>query len=48
MLCPDSKAAYYTWKAMFNQSSHVENKTYGELVDMKITPYVLPYHLHSW
>ena len=24
------------------------NKTYGDLLDLRVTPYVLPYHLHSY
>ena len=48
MICPDSKAAHYTWKGMWDKPSPVEGKTYSQLVDMHVTPYILPYHLHSY
>lgn len=48
LLCPDSKAAYYQWKELIKQDSHIDGMKYKDLVDMKITPFVLPYHEHSW
>ena len=44
LLCPDSKAAYYQWKELFPKESHISGMKYSDLIDMKITPFVLPYH----
>ena len=46
--CPDSKATHYAWKALFPMDSPVFNKTYEQAIDMQITPFVLPYHNHSF
>ena len=48
LLCPDSKAAHYVWKDLFKEESPVKGVTYNELVDMKVTAFVLPYHAHSF
>ena len=50
MLCPDSRDAHYVWKdELFpKQTSVVPGKTYEQIVDMHVTPFVLPYHLHSF
>mmetsp|Transcript_19288 Transcript_19288/g.32869 ORF Transcript_19288/g.32869 Transcript_19288/m.32869 type:complete len:93 (+) Transcript_19288:158-436(+) len=48
MLCPDSRDAHYVWKDLLKEASPVEGKTYGDLVNMKVTPFVLPYNLHSF
>ena len=48
LLCPDSMAGYYLWKMMLPKQSPVEGMTYNDLVEIKIIPYVLPYHLHSY
>ena len=48
LLCPDSRAAYYKWKDLLPKESKVAGKTYGDLVDIHVLPYVLPYHLHSY
>ena len=48
MLCPDSKQAHYSWKQLWSMPSPVQGKKYSDLVNMKVTPYVLPYHLHSF
>ena len=47
-LCPDSQATYMQWKELLGEPSPVAGKTYAELVDLKATPFVLPYHLHSY
>ena len=36
------------WKDIFAQDSPVSGKKYGDLIDMRITPFVLPYHIHSY
>ena len=48
VVCPDSFNAHNNWKSLFNQTSHIEGKTYADLVNMKISTYVLPYHAHSY
>jgi len=46
--CPDSRDAYYAWQKMFAEDSHVSGKKYSDLIDMTVSTFVLPYHLHSW
>ena len=48
LLCPYSEQAHYTWKTLLPQESHIDGKTYGDLVSMRVTPFVLPYHIHSY
>ena len=48
LFCPDSKANHYAMKNVLTMKSPVEGKTYGDLVDITVSPFVLPYHLHSW
>ena len=48
VLCPDSRDTHATWEKLFKEDSPVSGKTYGDLVNMRVTPYVLPYHLHSF
>ena len=48
MLCPDSLDTHNTWKSLFNETSHIQGKTYADLVNMKVSTYVLPYHAHSY
>ena len=48
MLCPDSFDAQLVWKSLFPLDSPVAGKTYEQLVDMKVTAFVLPYHTHSF
>ena len=48
LLCPASKADHYFWKSLFPQDSHIEGKKYEDLIEMQVTPFVLPYHLQSW
>ena len=48
LLCPDSMNAHYLWKKILAEDSHVEGKKYSELIDMKASTFVLPYHDHSW
>ena len=48
LFCPDSMANHYLMKTVLAASSEIMGKTYGDLVDITISPFVLPYHLHSW
>ena len=49
LLCPDSKADHYNWKKLFTMSPIPNSgKTYHDLVDMEVVPFVLPYHDHSF
>ena len=48
LLCPDSMDAHYVWKDLLNKASPINGKTYGDVVDMRVTPFVLPYHVHSF
>ena len=47
LLCPDSLKTYNDLKALMNQTS-ANGPSYKELLDIKVTPFVLPYHLHSY
>ena len=38
---------YYDLKKVFNQTTE-NGQSYKELLDVKVTPFVLPYHLHSY
>ena len=48
LLCPASKASHYNVKEFLAKSPAGSKKTYAELMSVKITPIVLPYHLHSF
>jgi hypothetical protein len=48
LLCPDSRADHYYIKDILAMASPVEGKTYNDLLDIKVAPFVLPYHLHSF
>ena len=48
MFCPDSKANHYVMKALLPKASPIKGKTYNDLLDIKVSPFVLPYHLHSF
>ena len=48
LFCPDSMDAHYVWKDLLKEKSPVAGKTYGDIVDMRVTPFVLPYHVHSF
>ena len=48
LFCPDSRDAHYVWKDVLSQQAPVKGKTYGDLVNMRVTPFVLPYHVHSF
>eukprot|EP00927_Polykrikos_kofoidii_P067899 TRINITY_DN63320_c0_g1_i1.p1 TRINITY_DN63320_c0_g1~~TRINITY_DN63320_c0_g1_i1.p1 ORF type:complete len:253 (-),score=35.96 TRINITY_DN63320_c0_g1_i1:81-773(-) len=48
LTCPDCKAAHYVWKSLLTTASPVEGRTYSDFVDMKVTAFALPYHLHSY
>ena len=48
MLCPDSQDAHTVWKSLLPKQSPVAGKTYEQLVDIKVTAFVLPYHVHSF
>ena len=48
LLCPDSMDAHYIWKDLLNKASPINGKTYGDVVNMRVTPFVLPYHVHSF
>ena len=47
-LCPDSYAAYKNLKELLTEDSKVAGKKYSDLVELRIIPFVLPYHLHSY
>ena len=48
LLCPDSRDAYAVFKQLLPKDSPVAGKTYSDLIDLKVTAFVLPYHLHSY
>ena len=48
MGCPDSRDAYYLWKSLLPQDSHIAGKKYSDLINMRVSSFVLPYHIHSW
>ena len=48
LLCPDSRDAYYIFKKILAEDSHIEGKKYSDLIDMTASTLVLPYHNHSW
>jgi len=48
LLCPASKAAHYMMKDLLSQESHIKGKKYSDIVDFKVSPFVLPYHAHSY
>ena len=47
MLCPDSRDAHYAWKTLLDEP-YGNGKTYGDYIDMNVSPFVLPYHVHSY
>ena len=48
LLCPDSKDAHDVWKELLPQASPIEGQSYEEFLSLKVTPFVLPYHLYSF
>ena len=48
VFCPDSRDSHYVWKELLEEDSPVAGKKYKEIIDMQITTFVLPYHLHSF
>lgn len=48
LLCPASKADHENLVALLKKASPIEGKTYNDLLNVKITPFVLPYHLHGY
>ena len=48
LFCPDSRDTHYALKDLMTQQSPVAGKTYKDIMDMRVSPYVLPYHLHSF
>lgn len=48
LFCPDSRDTHYALKELLTMKSPVAGKTYEQLVEMTITPFVLPYHNHSF
>ena len=48
LLCPDSRDAHAVWASLLTEPSPIEGMTYQEWLSLKVTPFVLPYHLHSF
>ena len=48
LLCPGSQQANENLLSLLPLQSDIEGKTYNELLDIKMTAFVLPYHLHSY
>ena len=48
MLCPDSREAHRIWKQLLPQQSPENGKSYKEYLSLMVTPFVLPYHVHSY
>ena len=48
LFCPDSMAAHYQWKQLFEMDSPVEGKKYKDLINMRVQLYPLPFHIHSF
>ena len=50
LFCPDSMASHYTWKTLFEKDVQVDGHTmkWKDVVNMSVTPFVLPYHMHSF
>ena len=46
--CPDSRDTHYIWKKMFDEPSPIEGKKYSDIIKMRVSPVVLPYHIHSF
>ena len=46
--CPDSRDDHYFLKEILSKPSKMNGKTYGDLVDIHVTTFVLPYHVHSY
>ena len=47
-LCPDSANDHYIWQELLPQPSPVDGLTYEEYLNVRVSPFVLPYHLHSF
>ena len=48
VFCPDSLDAHNVFVTLLKAPSPVAGKTYQDLLDIRVTPFVLPYHLHSF
>ena len=47
ILCPDSMDAHNVWKSLLS-THYIGNQLYGDIINLKVTPFVLPYHVHSF
>ena len=48
VFCPDSLATHSALKTLLTQPSPVAGKSYNDILDMRASPFVLPYHVHSF
>ena len=48
LLCSDSKNAHEVWKELLEKDSPKEGKKYKDLITLRITPFPLPYKVHSY
>ena len=48
LFCPDSLATHNVIKQLLPSQSPVAGKSYSDILDIRVSPYVLPYHLHSF
>mmetsp|Transcript_19216 Transcript_19216/g.29454 ORF Transcript_19216/g.29454 Transcript_19216/m.29454 type:complete len:228 (-) Transcript_19216:49-732(-) len=48
LLCPDSLASSQAWDSLWTEQIPDKSAFYDEVIDMKVSPFVLPYHLHSY
>ena len=48
LLCPASKASHYQFKPVLDMDSTFPGKKWRDVLNVKVTPVVLPYHLHSY
>jgi len=48
MLCEDSKKAHYAMKDLLEKDSPQTGYKYKDLLSVRIIPFVLPYHVHSY
>ena len=48
LLCPGSKASHYQFKTVLEMDSTTPGKKWKDVLNVKVTPIVLPYHLHAY
>ena len=48
LLCPDAQITHYQWQQLFEMDSPIPGKKYKEIINMRVIPTVLAFHVHAF